>query len=198
MSEHTESLPENAEKVEGPPEGYRDISVAIEDIARSALWLALALIFAPVIAFLLVHGGDQFGETVTVPALLAVLIPGMLVSIVLHEGLHALGWMIAGRVPTGEISFGFDRASLSPYAHVSIPMRATPYRFGAALPLIILGVLPWLWGMIAANGLLTFYGAMMTSAAVGDIFVLWVIRSVPGDALVLDHPSRAGCYVKVE
>lgn len=178
------------------PEGYRDISVAIDDIARSVLWLALALLILPVVAFFIVHSRDQWNETVSASALLIVVIPGMLVSIVLHEGLHALGWMLFGRVSPRAISFGFDRASLSPYAHVEVPMRATPYRIGAVLPLIVLGVLPFVWGMSAANGLAVMYGALMISAAVGDIFVLWVIRSVQSDAMVLDHPSRAGCYVR--
>jgi hypothetical protein len=41
----------------------------------------------------------------------------------------------------------------------------------------------------------TVYGVIFLIAAAGDFIVLWVLRGVPGDVLVEDHPTRAGCYV---
>jgi len=32
-------------------------------------------------------------------------------------------------------------------------------------------------------------------AAVGDAMVLWLLRGVPGDTLVEDHPDRVGCLL---
>lgn len=187
--------PQPTTEIDTPP-GYRDVSVAIEDIARSAMWLALALLIVPVLAFVPVHGVERLGSGLSFGVLLALSIPAFVVAVILHEGLHALGWMLFGRVPPQQIAFGVDRATLSPYAHVKGPMRATPYRIGALLPLIVLGILPWLWGMATGEGAAVLFAGLMLSAAVGDIYVVWVIREVPGGVLVMDHPTRAGCYVQ--
>ena len=181
------------------PPGYEDVSVPIEAILASAKRLALALLLAPLIAYWLIHGFQAMFDYGGRPALeiMAILLVAFIIAVVVHEGLHALGWIIFSRISWREIRFGFDAKNLAPYAHAQVPMKATAYRIGAALPGIALGLLPALVGIINGDGILTIFGAIMLSAAVGDVFVLWIIRTIPSDALVLDHPSQAGCMVKI-
>lgn len=124
------------------------------------------------------------------------IIPAFVLSIVVHEGLHGLGWMLAGRVPRAAIRFGFK--DLTPYAHCSRPLRATAYRIGTAFPALILGLVPALFGTVLGNGALTLWGSLMVFVAGGDLAILWILRRVPGRALVRDHPARAGCVVVAE
>jgi hypothetical protein len=35
----------------------------------------------------------------------------------------------------------------------------------------------------------------MLVAASGDAIIIWLVRDVPRDHLVVDHPDRAGCLV---
>ena len=35
-------------------------------------------------------------------------------------------------------------------------------------------------------------------AAGGDVLILWVLRAIPSDARILDHPTKVGCEVVVE
>jgi hypothetical protein len=42
---------------------------------------------------------------------------------------------------------------------------------------------------------LVLLGGLFILAAGGDFLILWSIRGVDKDALVEDHPTRAGCYV---
>lgn len=179
-----------------PPEGYRDVSMPIEDILQSAGQLALVLLVVPIGVFILLYGLDAFFESFTGTAFLLAL-PVLLVAIILHELIHAIGWVVFGRFSWRAMSFGIDRATLSPYAHANVPMTANAYRIGAALPGILTGIVPLLYGLIVADGAITLLGAFMTSAAVGDLAVLWAIRAVPGSAEVLDHPTNAGCFVKM-
>lgn len=116
-----------------------------------------------------------------------------LISIVVHELLHAVGWAMAGGVGWKAIEFGVK--SLTPYAHAMKMMSARGYRIGAALPGVVLGVIPGLVGILTGVGWLALYGALMLISAVGDVMVLWLLWGVPGDAMVLDHPSEAGCQV---
>jgi hypothetical protein len=122
---------------------------------------------------------------------LALLIAG----ITLHEVLHALGWIVAGRLPVSAAGFGFKLRTMTPYAHLRSPVPARTYRFGILLPLLILGLPPYLLGLLLGNQALMFYGMFFTLAAGGDLLVLWLLRGVPGTSLVEDHPSRAGCWV---
>lgn len=180
-----------------PPDGYEDVSVPIMDILQSAQIIALILMVAPIILHSIVHSFKQFIDTASTTQTLLLAIPVAISFIIAHEAIHALGWVIFGRFSPLHIKFGIDRKTFSPYAHTTVSMNITAYRIGAVLPSIITGILPAIYGIIEAEGAITLLGAFMTSAAVGDFYVLWVIRKIPANATVLDHPTQAGCYVKV-
>jgi len=122
-------------------------------------------------------------------------IPVFLVGVLVHEALHGLGWWRFGRVPWSAIRFGFIWRALTPYAHCTAPLPVTAYRWGTALPGLLTGVLPVALGLATGAGVVLVLGAVLLTAAAGDALVLWVIRGVPGQARVLDHPSKVGCYV---
>lgn len=116
-------------------------------------------------------------------------------GIVAHEAIHGLSWVLFGRKPLGAIRFGFHVKSLSPYAHLKEPVRARVYRLGGAMPGVVLGLLPSLIGIVTGNGPIMLFGLFFTFVAGGDALILWLIRRVDPNALVEDHPTRAGCYV---
>lgn len=119
----------------------------------------------------------------------------LLVGIVVHEAIHGLTWKVAARKPASAIRFGFHWKTLTPYAHCSESMPARAYRIGAAMPLLLLGVLPALVAIAWGSGGLMAFGLFFTFAAGGDMLILWLLRDVPCDALVEDHPVQAGCSV---
>jgi hypothetical protein len=179
-----------------PPPGYRDVSMPIEAMLRPAgLATAAVLAILPLGVYGVVYGFKGFLPSPLSVALVAV---GMAVLLVAHEALHAAGWVIFGRLSWQAVSFGLDRKTLSPYTHVNTPMPAAAYRVGALLPGLVTGLLPAAIGLLLRSGPLTLIGAALLSGAVGDLMVLWVIRRVPGNRLVIDHPSRAGCWVQEE
>ena len=180
-----------------PPEGYKDISVPLPEVlTRMTIW-SLVLLALPIVAFIVIYGSSAFWDGLFRDYNLLVAILILIVAIIGHEGIHALGWKIFGELRWDQLRFGIDRKTLSPYCHALAPMKVQAYRIGAVLPGLVTGVLPTVIGLVQANAGLTAFGALMLSAAIGDFLVLWVIREVPADALVLDHPSNAGCYVKV-
>ena len=121
--------------------------------------------------------------------------PLFVVSIVVHEALHAVGFIAAGRVPRSAVRFGLDRKTLSPFAGCRVPLRAGAYRVSVLLPALVLGVVPTVAGLAAGVAWLTLWGAFMLLAAGGDFAVVWAMRGVPNAARVLDHPERVGCRV---
>ncbi|MEW6083642.1 MAG: DUF3267 domain-containing protein [Chloroflexota bacterium] len=116
-------------------------------------------------------------------------------GIVVHELIHGFTWMLFGRLPFSAIKFGFQARTFTPYAHCLVPLKVNPYRIGAAMPCILLGLLPAIASLLNGNGLLLAFGLLFTTAAGGDLLILWLIRKVESDKLVEDHPTNAGCYV---
>jgi len=117
-------------------------------------------------------------------------------GIVVHEALHAFAWARAARLPFSSIRFGFHWKTITPYAHCSIAIRARAYRIGAVTPLLAMGVLPVLLAIATGSAAVLAFGLFFTFAAGGDMLILWLIRDIPSNAMVEDHPTRAGCMIR--
>lgn len=117
------------------------------------------------------------------------------VGVLVHELIHGVSWMLAGRKHWSNIQFGFQASTLTPYAHIRQPLPAAAYRLGTLMPGLLTGLLPALLGVITGNLGVTLMGGVFILAAGGDLTIFLLLRSVPGAQLVEDHPTRAGCYV---
>lgn len=183
-----------AQNPEPQPEG-RDLSVSLARANVLTLAIAVPLVGLMLVVYrLLAPGGGRLALSGTFASSLAFLAL-VVVGILAHEGIHGLAWAYFGRFPLRRIRFGFKVSTLTPYAHAPDPMPARAYRLGAGLPALVLGVLPFAVGTAVGSAGLALYGMIFTFAAGGDLLVLWLIRGVDARALVLDHPSRAGCVV---
>ena len=178
----------------------REVTVPViaANVYGTALGLAPALL-SPVL-FSAVWGSDRLREGLDglfsfgsgqMTALILLFIPGILV----HELLHAVGWMWFGKLGPESIKLGFYWKALTPYAHAKVPLPVTAYRRGAFLPGLLLGILPGLLGILLGNFFLVAAGFLFTFTAGGDFLVLWLLRDVSPRAMVADHPTKTGCYV---
>lgn len=179
---------------DAPPPADRSMSLG----AASLLGLVLA---APLLAGLVIlHAGLHGIGAVdaAVSALLGNLViglPALAFGIVGHELVHAFTWVAAGRGTWARVHFGWQWRALAPFAHYTEPLPATAYRCGAVAPLLVLGVVPSLIGTFAGWPAVAAFGWLLVIGAAGDLAVLWLLRGVAPDALVADHPTRAGCLV---
>lgn len=123
------------------------------------------------------------------------IVPAFVIGVVVHELIHGVAWAYFGGKPWHAIHLGFQRKTLTPYAHCREPMDIRAYRLGGVMPGIVLGVVPAVVGILNGNGWLHWFGLLFTVAAGGDFLVLWLLRGVKPGRLVEDHPTRAGCYV---
>jgi hypothetical protein len=179
-----------------PEPHYRDVSIPFERITKPANILGLLMLVGAFVPFIAIYGWAQLFETPSSPLLtLGILLGAMLLLTIAHELIHALTWVWAGNLAWQNVSFGIKWKTLMPYAHINAPISARAYRWGAVMPGLLTGVIPSLIALITGNGLLMLFGAAMFAGAVGDTIVLWIIRDVPANAEVLDHPDAVGCYV---
>nr|WKN38467.1 DUF3267 domain-containing protein [Tunicatimonas sp. TK19036] len=122
-------------------------------------------------------------------------IPTMLLGIIVHEGLHGLGWKYVGKLRWKDMAYGIQWKSLTPYAHSKKPMLKSAYVMGSLLPGIILGLLPYLAALAIGHNWLVIFGVVFTFSAGGDFWVVYTLRNISEKALVQDHPKNAGCIV---
>ncbi len=175
-----------------------DLSISF---ARANL---LGFVFpAPVILLLLAAYLGLWGWESLGWALLRLFQPGGLPALlfwlalltVVHEALHGFGWAFFSGLGREAIRFGFAWKTLTPYTHCKAPIGVRAYRIGGALPGLLTGLLPALVGLALPHAALFLLSLLMIFGAGGDMLSLWLIRRVPPDALIEDHPSRVGCYV---
>jgi len=115
----------------------------------------------------------------------------------LHEALHALGWCFAAGISDDAVRIGWSAGALAPCAVLDMPVPARAYRFGVALPGLLLGATPLLLGLARGSPWMLWCGILLSVAALGDALVLLRLRGVPAGCLVRDHPSRPGCTLEI-
>lgn len=171
---------------------HADFSISLERANVLVLMMLPVMLAALVGPFYALYGWDDLAMAIE---LLFGTWSNLIVlafAIVAHEMLHAVGFLLGGAPPTS-LHFGVQK--MSPYAGCKAPLEIGAYRLAIALPGLVLGVLPWLWGMATGAGWLVLWAAVMLMASGGDILVFWITRGLSYDTRVLDHPTRAGCQI---
>ena len=97
-----------------------------------------------------------------------VLVGGLVLSLWLHELLHAVGYAVFGKVPWSEIEIGAVWTRLVVYARCRVSLSREAYRGALLLPAVVLGAVPALLGLAFGLGWLTLYGFVLLVFASGD------------------------------
>jgi hypothetical protein len=171
---------------------------SVSPTRATLLGLALALPLAALLVWLHARRLGGYAVWQGLDAWLArplVSVPVILAGTVVHELIHAAAWSLAPGGAWAHVRFGWQWKSLVPYAHYGAALPARAYRASAAAPLVLMGIVPALAGTWTGRGGLAAFGWLFVIGAAGDLAVLWLLRGVPRDALVEDHPTRAGCLV---
>ena len=118
--------------------------------------------------------------------------------IFVHEGLHGVTWALFSENGFKDIEFGFMKELLTPYCTCAAPLKKGQYILGALMPLIVLGVIPTVLGILCGSLFWTIIGLVMVLSAGGDILIvlkllLW--KSAAAEQRFLDHPTQAGLVV---
>ena len=136
-----------------------------------------------------VWGGISFGR----PWSSMLFCIGIFAGVAVHELIHGFTWMWATRSGFSHLRFGLLQGGV--YCHIDVPMSKRKYVVGALMPLLLLGVVPFLLSFATNSLWLMLFGAIFIGCAMGDVLIVWAIRKEPPDTLVYDHPSEPGCIV---
>ena len=173
------------------------IPAVSQSIALPLTPIQLGLVLQiPVLAvnvlFIVLHhmlwGTESFVATFRHPLAGITLLLSYPLGIILHEVLHAVGFVMYG-APWKSIRFGMLK--LTAYCQCNSPVSAQGFRSAVALPGVVLGLLPALIGLVFCLPWLTLFGGLFTSSALADALTLWTLRSVPAHSFIVYHPRTA-------
>lgn len=180
----------------GPaPRAPQKASIPMDRVNSLSIPITFVIFGLYVFSYSSAHGAFEFTYSWNSLAVAALSLVLFVVGILAHEGIHAAAFRLVGRVPWKDVTFGFNRRAVIPYTHCRAPVTARAFRVVVLLPGLLLGIAPGVIGVIRGEAWLTLWGAVFTAAAAGDFLVLWIIRSVPPSARVLDHPTEVGCLI---
>lgn len=119
----------------------------------------------------------------------------IIVLTIVHEILHGFTWALFTPNGIKDISFGFILKYLSPYCTCKVPLKRWQYTLGVLMPLIVLGILPTIVGLLAGIASITIIGALFIIGAGGDLVMVYLLMSYKPERkeiLVYDNPTKIG------
>ncbi|WP_297983987.1 DUF3267 domain-containing protein [uncultured Chryseobacterium sp.] len=116
-------------------------------------------------------------------------------GIIVHELVHGVFFAKFAEHGWKSVKFGVLWKMLTPYAHCKEPLKIKHYKIAVLAPLVLVGLLPALVGVILGDAILTIFGILMSGSAAGDIMIYNIIKKENPEDYVQDHPSEAGCWI---
>jgi hypothetical protein len=174
----------------GHPSKIAEVRVNKTRTNIAALLLTLALCAAGLgLARLLPHHRPPtLSQAHLLLVLIAVLVP-------VHEGLHALGLLLFGRVSWQHIRFGVMWHALMPYCACTIPIPIPAYRRMALLPLQVTGALALIALFIFPSDVLGLFVGITLATCIGDVCIVLKLRPFSDNLLAFDSPTEIGCDI---
>lgn len=123
-----------------------------------------------------------------------IIILGLPILFVCHEGVHALFFMIGG-APKKSIKFGAIPKKKMLYCTTNEPINKKAYAIALIMPLIITGVLPLIVAIVLLDWKYIFLFAGMISGAAGDVVMIIKLLKYKTAKMVLDHPKAPAFYL---
>ena len=117
------------------------------------------------------------------------------VGVILHELVHGFFFALYASKGVRSVRFGIMRKYLAPYAHCKEPLKIKNYIVALLAPLILVGILPGIAGIILGNFQLTLFGIALSAGAAGDLLIYNMIKKENPEDYVQDHPTEAGYFI---
>jgi len=171
------------------------MGVGMANLIAMFLIIPIGIVF--ILPFLMIWDSETFrsGEKEILGGIVLLV---LLVGILVHELLHGISWGYYAKKKIKSIKFGIKWKYLTPYCHCKEPLKVKHYRIGAAMPLLVLGILPSIVAIILGNGDLLFFGVFFTWAAGGDIIALFMLSKLDGEVYISDHSDKMGFYREIK
>lgn len=109
-----------------------------------------------------------------------------------HELLHCIGYYVLGKASLKDIKIGIEMKSFTAYATCLKPLKVSDYRIISLLPGIVFGLLPLIIAFTLGNYNWSFIGLLMTICSIGDFIIVYLLKELSNDTLILDWAYNVG------
>jgi hypothetical protein len=174
-------------------ENSTEYTVSMGKVNGIAFLMIVPILIVFLLPFLLIWDFEtlKIAYKVFLKSILFILVGGIIV----HELLHGLTWAVFVKGGFSQLKFGINWRYLAPYAHFKKPLKIKIYLAGALMPLVVMGVIPAVFGIFSGNGFYLLFGIFFTWAASGDILASMRLFRLPMNVLVYDHPDKLGFII---
>lgn len=109
---------------------------------------------------------------------------------VIHELLHAIGWVIISRKGWSIIKFNIN--AMIPSCACKVVLEKKQYLVGVLTPFIVLGIGSIIFLVVYPGTLSLLTMLVVFVEAGGDLVIAFNIFKEKNDTLISDHPTKAG------
>ena len=176
-------------------QGYtrHEILLDLKTANTISLLTAIPPIVIYVVLFGILVGWDRFAEVQFLPLMIA-----FFISLIVHEGIHALFFALAAEHHFTHIEFGIIWKSLNPYCYCGEVVSKGQYLVAVLMPGIILGGAVGILALVIGSATWLSFSLLSFLGAGGDFLVAWKLFRFPSkqkDVKTLDHPELPGVIV---
>ena len=176
-------------------QGYtrHEILLDLKTANTISLLTAIPPIVIYVVLFGILVGWDRFAEVQFLPLMIA-----FFISLIVHEGIHALFFALAAEHHFTHIEFGIIWKSLNPYCYCGEVVSKGQYLVAVLMPGIILGGAVGILALVIGSATWLGFSLLSFLGAGGDFLVAWKLFRFPSkqkDVKTLDHPELPGVIV---
>ncbi len=174
-------------------EEFEEVSISIEVAGEKIKRYVLPTLVIINLPFLLLYGFKGYGGITLTSSAWFLLI--FMIGVVLHELIHALIFGLYSEGGFKSVSFGIDKATLSPYCYCNSNLRVWAYRTGALMPFFVLGVVPLIISWFTSSVGCLIFGSLFSVFSGGDWVAVTLTKGLSSRDIIKDHPARLGFYI---
>lgn len=120
----------------------------------------------------------------------------MILLIPIHEGLHAMGFLLLSKAPKENVKFGIHKQYYMPYCHCSnFENTKFGYISTMMLPNIILTTTTIIILFFTNNIYWSLVAGLVVSSGAGDYYMAYLVSKYKNTAKFIDHPTEPGFFV---
>ena len=139
-------------------------------------------------------GNSQiFSIAVWLDILISVII--VIVGVIAHESIHAIGGIVFGKCKKTDIKFGVKLKEGVFYCHIDKELTVKAYRIMLILPVIITGIIPYIFSVMFGSVMLVAVFSILIAGGAGDTIMFLDLLKKDKNSLVIDHPDFVAYYL---
>ena len=114
-----------------------------------------------------------------------------ILGIMLHEIIHALVCIIFTK-NIHAIKLGFIPKQMMFYCNCKYPLYVNHYLLMVSAPFVLMGIFPYILGLYLSRPYLIFFGYLFSIAAVGDIYIIYLVVKNYQKKFIKDSETEIG------